>query len=463
MARTAVNNIARQATKKGMDALINAGGAAFGLPPGTAKPVIGFFLALAALVIGFTVAIGFMFAYFLGFLRHFNKQGGNGGNLNALTVVSANATIYVNLVYPSGGECTSKFGGSYIFKKDSTEVACSAVTTAQRSDSGFKIGVKLGGTFYEGAAAANDLDTFPGGALFPGSPSASSGTTHWLAIPGYHNAATGTPTTTVPVVGVIANTSTTRKGKNGEDLRLRYDLIVKDRTEADAIKNVWQSNDNCKNTDPDNYDCAVTGVTIKYGLPVSAVSSSWGDGYETTPQGFPRFLQYKGPWKSNIYGSACSDRPTVASSACGPSALASVLKYYLDSGRLEIKEIYRGEFGTDINPGTIATLSDREGMRACGIGTKPEMFNRVGSKYFNLRATEASWTAAQAALQNGTPVIASMGPGYFTSSGHFIPLFSIDTASGVVYLSDSYVRNRTQATVDVVTSQAKYFQIITIR
>lgn len=263
MAKSTAQNAVKQVSKKGMNMLINAGGAAIGIPPGMAKPMIGLTIGLIALVVGSIIAVGFSFGYFLRFLRHFNKEGGNGGNPNALTVVSTNATIYVNLVYPSGSECTSKFGGSYIFKKDDTEVACSAVTTAQRNDSGFVIGTKLGGAFYAGAAAANDLDVFSGGARFPGSPSASSGTTHWLYIPGYHNPASGTPTVGVPVVGVIANTNTTRQGPNGEDLTLRYDLMVKNANEANAVMASWGSTACTPSTDL--YDCAVSGVTIKFG------------------------------------------------------------------------------------------------------------------------------------------------------------------------------------------------------
>lgn len=268
MAESTAGKVAGQATKQSMKMLtntaINAAGAAIGIPPGLAKPILGCIIALIALVVGTVFTIGFGDAYYSTLQRQFNRDTSNGGALNSLTTVNPGVTIYVNLVYPGGSECTSAYGGEYIFKKDSTEVGCSSVTAAQRADSGFKIGVKLANTFYEGAAAANNLTVFPGGAPYSGSPTAAQGNTHWLYIPGYHNSPTGTPSTGVPVVGVIAPTKNTPKGKNNEDFTMRFDLLVKDGTEQAAIIAAWQANDNCKPAS-DEYQCAVSGVIVKFG------------------------------------------------------------------------------------------------------------------------------------------------------------------------------------------------------
>lgn len=276
----ATKKAATQAIRKGADIALNAAGAAIGLPPGTAKPllgaIIGFAVGLLIFGIGIIMATVTAVNGYKDRVRHMSVDPSNGGALNAMSVMASNATIYVRLVYPGGSDCTSKYGGQYLFVKDTTEVGCSAVTGAQRADATFKIGVKLGGTFYEGAAAANAPSMFPGSDKFAGSPSVAQGTTIWLDIPGYHNSPTGNPSVSVPVVDVIKNASPVAKGPNNEDMTLRFDLLVKDGTEQTALINAWKAAGNCKTPAQSTnlYDCAVTGVTIKSGNPTSGPTSA---------------------------------------------------------------------------------------------------------------------------------------------------------------------------------------------
>lgn len=192
----------------------------------------------------------------------------------------------------------------------------------------------------------------------------------------------------------------------------------------------------------------------------SGLTTDVGDGLQQTARGFPRYMQYKGPWAGNIYGKACSDQPTVSSSGCGPSSLANVMLFYQKAGRAQPTSLYRQEFGNAVTPGTVAALSDRNGFRVCGQGTSAGMFNSIGRRYLNLRAELASWDAVIAALKQKTPVIASMGAGYFTSGGHFVTLYDISPNGGTIYVSDSYVRNRTEAPISTVRGQGKYFYVI---
>lgn len=269
----------KSATKTGMNALMNTAGAAVGIPPGMTKPLIGAIIALLILVIGSITIIGYAIAHYFSFLRYFIRDKQNGGPANTLTVQATNATIYVNLIYPSGSDCTTKYGGELLFKKNSTETACSSATDAIKNDGDTKIGVKLSGTFYEGAAAASDPAVSTANARFVASPSTASGTTHWLYIPGYHNGLSGDPSTGIPVVGTMANTPTATKGPDGEDLGLRFDLYAKSAADANNIRSNWISHDNCKKSQPGYYDCAITGVTIKFGqINSGTVGPSGGTG-----------------------------------------------------------------------------------------------------------------------------------------------------------------------------------------
>ena len=260
----------KSATKAGMNALINAAGGAVGIPPGMTKPLIGAVIALLLLAIGSVTIIGYAIAHYFSFLRYFIRDKQNGGPANTLTVQVTDATIYVNLIYPSGSDCTTKYGGELIFKKNGAETACSSVTDAIKNDGDTKIGVKLSGTFYEGAAAASDPAVSTANARFVASSATASGTTYWLYIPGYHNSLSGEPSTGIPVVGTLTNTPTATKGPDGEDLGLRFDLYAKSAAEANSIRSNWLSHDNCKKSQPGYYDCAVTGVTIKFGSQVGA-------------------------------------------------------------------------------------------------------------------------------------------------------------------------------------------------
>jgi hypothetical protein len=224
---------------------------------------------------------------------------------------------------------------------------------------------------------------------------------------------------------------------------------------------------------------ADTGTNLQYGWAVdqsvplgpvinpssqygggSTTTSNVGDGLQKTSRGFPRFMQYKGPWASQNYGSPCLPRATVSSAGCGPSSLANVALYYQEAKGLQFTALYTQEFGNAVNPGTISTLSKRTGGRPCG-GTAYSMFNTVGRRYLNLRSDAASWSAVVNALRQKIPVISTMGPGYFTSTGHFITLYDISSNGKTIYVSDSYKRNRTEAPASTVKDQAKGFYIIT--
>ena len=196
-------------------------------------------------------------------------------------------------------------------------------------------------------------------------------------------------------------------------------------------------------------------------------SSDNGSGYTTTSRGYPRFIQYQGPWANERYGD-CPEgykgQGTYGDASCGPSALANVLKYYQIKGQLVIKSAYSSKYGNTINPKTIGELAVAGGFRVCGNGTSSGFIKSVGESYFNLQVTNnVSWARVADALKRGVPVIANMNAGVFTSSGHYVVLFGIDEAKGKVYTSDSYKRNVQEANIQNVIDEKDSFHIVSLR
>ena len=132
----------------------------------------------------------------------------------------------------------------------------------------------------------------------------------------------------------------------------------------------------------------------------------------------PLFHQWDSAWGSIVYGSG----GTIASSGCGPISAAMILTGL--QGDLS---------GIDTNgdgiadPSETAAYSVAHGHRIVGVGTDWGFFADIGKKAgLNVRQYDVSqYAQVYEELKQGHPVIASMGPGHFTSQGHFIVLASV--------------------------------------
>ena len=135
------------------------------------------------------------------------------------------------------------------------------------------------------------------------------------------------------------------------------------------------------------------------------------------PQSTPR-----GEWRAGevpllyqedpAWGTASYAGDAFSESGCGPTCLAMV--YVALTGK------------NDMDPADMGALSERMG---CGT---PEgtawTFMTEGAAQLGLLAEElpADETSVRRALVAGSPVICSVGPGDFTTTGHFIVLVGID-------------------------------------
>lgn len=142
-------------------------------------------------------------------------------------------------------------------------------------------------------------------------------------------------------------------------------------------------------------------------------------------------------WGDLAYGKS----GTIASSACGPTALAIVIASLVDSS---------------ITPVEVAQYCVDNGYRAEGNGTYRSAIPEVAAHYgLSVDKLGADSEKLVAALNEGKLVIAIMGPGHFTKFGHYIVLRGL-TSEGKVLVADpnSYERSQQQWALSVIVGEA---------
>lgn len=132
----------------------------------------------------------------------------------------------------------------------------------------------------------------------------------------------------------------------------------------------------------------------------------------------PLFHQWDEKWGSIPYGS----EGTIATSACGPTSMAMVITGL--QGKMDGLDLSNDGI---VDPAEAASYSVSHGYRVLGQGTGWGYFADIGHKAdLNVRQYSTSdYQQVYEELKNGNPVIASMGPGHFTSAGHFIVLVGV--------------------------------------
>lgn len=116
----------------------------------------------------------------------------------------------------------------------------------------------------------------------------------------------------------------------------------------------------------------------------------------------PLLLQYDQRWGYGDYGAS-----SVVVSGCGPACLSMVAA---------------GLTGDDaITPYAVAQYADQEGYYVFGAGTAWSLMSQ-GAAHFGVVGEELPLMKSkmERALREGRPIICVVGPGDFTTSGHFI-------------------------------------------
>lgn len=135
---------------------------------------------------------------------------------------------------------------------------------------------------------------------------------------------------------------------------------------------------------------------------------------EELERGYPILVQWDERWGYTEYGSSL-----LGVSGCGPTALSIVVC---------------GLTRTDTwNPVAVARYAEANGEYIRGVGTSWDLMTR-GASRLGLTAEQAP-VSADFILDNlseYTPMIASVMPGDFTVSGHFIALVGLDEEGNVL-------------------------------
>lgn len=169
------------------------------------------------------------------------------------------------------------------------------------------------------------------------------------------------------------------------------------------------------------------------------------------------YLQTDPRWKNHNY-SAPGEKKTIGSSGCGPTSAAMVIATLKDK---------------NVTPVTTSEWSMKNGYKAYNQGTYYTYFVPQMEKYgitcrrlntANLygKNSSAAHTEALNALQRDDWVIACMGKGNWTSSGHFILLYGFE--NGYVSINDpaSTASRRIKNTWALFSKQVKYMWTVTV-
>lgn len=167
------------------------------------------------------------------------------------------------------------------------------------------------------------------------------------------------------------------------------------------------------------------------------------------------YLQTDPRW-ANVDYSAKGEKTTIGKSGCGPTAMAMVLATWADKSVTPKSECtwalahgYKAPHqGTYY--GYFAAAAKRYGLY-CRMLNGASIYGNPNSKYH---------AEAKAAVDQGDLVIACMGRGLWTSSGHFVLVWKID--GNTIYINDpaSTRTVRTQGDYSLFKQQVKYYFVV---
>jgi hypothetical protein len=155
------------------------------------------------------------------------------------------------------------------------------------------------------------------------------------------------------------------------------------------------------------------------------------------------YLQYDSRWGGGMFSSHNDPKQTIASSGCGAASSAMVLATFKDKG---------------VTPPDVARVILTNGYRTYNNGVDWGWFPFMAKKYGLAMKQTGSTDEVIKALKDNALVVASMGPGYFTSFGHYILLWGLDGPDKQILVNDPNSTVRVKAGYDLFKRQAaQYF------
>lgn len=165
-------------------------------------------------------------------------------------------------------------------------------------------------------------------------------------------------------------------------------------------------------------------------------ASTIGD--KPSPGTIPLLLQWDDRWGYAPYGS----QTIIAVSGCGPTCIAMVACGLTADNT--------------ITPAVVAAYASENGYLDSNLDTSWELMS-VGCQKFGIAGTMVSLDENVMAniLQSGSPIICSMGPGLFTTTGHFIVLTGYENGAFTVNDPASKIRSSKTYTYAEIQDQIK--------
>lgn len=159
---------------------------------------------------------------------------------------------------------------------------------------------------------------------------------------------------------------------------------------------------------------------------------------EVTKGEIPLFLQWDKRWGYRQYGN-----DFIAVTGCGPTCLAMVNCGLSGS--------------TKWNPYKVAKMADNNGFYVEGSGSSWSLMTdgarKIGLSYHEVRFEK---DCILSELYSGNPIICSMGPGDFTTTGHFIVLTGADKDGNVIVRDPNSLENSNKTwSIDTIMSQVR--------
>lgn len=160
-------------------------------------------------------------------------------------------------------------------------------------------------------------------------------------------------------------------------------------------------------------------------------------------QDFPLFLQWDPRWGYVEYG----DESCIGLAGCGPACLSMAL-YYLTGDE-------------SVTPDKVGEYSMNNGCYISGTGTAWVLMEAMPREYgINVRQPAVSESEMKTALDNGSVIILSMGPGDFTAAGHFIVVYGYDRDGFMVNDPNCVARSRIQWSYSELERQIKNMWVL---
>ncbi|MFA6308996.1 MAG: C39 family peptidase [Clostridia bacterium] len=151
----------------------------------------------------------------------------------------------------------------------------------------------------------------------------------------------------------------------------------------------------------------------------------------------PLFLQWDERWGYSKYGD-----DIIALTGCGPTCLSMVIV---------------GVTGNvSANPREVAKFSAKSGYYVLNKGTDWGLLT-TGAKVYGLTAKEIplSESVIIQEIQNGHPIICCMGPGDFTTTGHFIVIYGYENGCFLIHDPNSIERSSKSWNYNAIKNQIR--------